>query len=111
MKLQTSGKTLLDFTHFLSHILLFSSSDDQPSINPAVSLQPICCDQSVPEGHDSSDPHSLCPGTVPARPAGRIHRSPRLPVETTGAYSVHTRAPSGRYPQTQFFLFQVLHDE
>ena len=33
-------------------------------------LQPICCDQSVPAGHDSSDPHSLCPGTVPARTAG-----------------------------------------
>jgi len=35
-----------------------------------VTLQPICRDQSVPEGHDSSDPHSICPGTVPARPAG-----------------------------------------
>lgn len=47
--------------------------------------------QGAAEDDDSSNPHRICAGAVSARTAGRIHRTPRLPVETAGA-SPHAHA-------------------
>lgn len=41
--------------------------------------------EGAAEDDDSSNPHRICAGAVSARTAGRIHRTPRLPVETAGA--------------------------
>lgn len=109
MKLQTSGKTTFTIYSRTKYIyrghsascsilrmlnvhLFYYCCESTEFILPdhkCFYLQPICCDQSVPESHDSSDPHSVCPGTVPARPAGRIYSTPRLPLEITGIYNVH----------------------
>lgn len=42
------------------------------------------CDQGLPKGHDSYNPHSFCSGSLLARPAGGVHRSSGLPLEAAG---------------------------
>lgn len=56
-----------------------------PTLPAFLSLQPRDCEQGAAEDDDSSNPHCVCAGAVSARAAGRIHRTPRLPVETAGA--------------------------
>lgn len=48
--------------------------------------QPRQCYQGIPEGHDSCNPDCLCPGSLPARPAGGVHCSPWLPLEASGKW-------------------------
>lgn len=51
---------------------------------PVSLLQPRACDQGGAEGGDAHHHLRVCAGALPARPAGGVHRPPRLPVETSG---------------------------
>ena len=41
-------------------------------------------DEGVAQGHDPDHPDRVRTGSVPACPAGGVHRTPRLPVEAAG---------------------------
>lgn len=62
-----------------------------PALSAFLSLQLRDSEEGATEDDDAGNPYRVCAGAVSARTAGRVHRAPRLPVETAGAFR-HTRA-------------------
>ena len=53
-------------------------------VNFCFPAQPRELAQGVPKGHDPCNPDRVCSGSLPARPAGGVHGTARLPLEAAG---------------------------
>ncbi len=53
-------------------------------VNSSFPPQPGEHDQGILKGHDPCNPDGVCSGSLLARPASRVHRTPWFPLEAAG---------------------------
>lgn len=80
MKLRKSGKKLLGIIYFFKCVTLFYLF----IVIVSFFSQPEDSDQGVPKNYNPRHPDRVCSGSLPARAAGGVYRTARLPVEAAG---------------------------